>query len=383
MEKLSKREKKIRKLEKKLQKLKDKEYKKNSSDVMELTVQKVTIPKLIDLPSYRNDETAPEPMPMPPEEAAGAAEPSESLSMPFQETTMDAAAKPEPLPLPLKDKEMDGAAAPRVSDAVSTQVLDHPTTDKKVDEKEDEKEEKSLEAGAQDIKTMAEKSVYEKILEQARETDKRRPVYTTGYFRSVRMIFTAFFADPQATLSAQLTDPDHRAAWTFFMTGVAAFLAGGLFSGGIASGLQAAVLYTIYMMIYPFLVAIVSGAGRNVGIRDILSVFWVSGIFIDCVHVFSVLCMLMGLWFLAIVAEILALPLGIVFNYMATTAVYGGDNKRAIRTTIIALVTFMLLMIAAGFLLIAISIINSALGQMMDGGFNIPALIEFILQYVK
>lgn len=307
MEKRSKREKKIRKLEKKLQKLKDKEYQHEDRDVMELTVQKVTIPRLVD------------------QRAKSDAEQGDTI----QDTIQPSEVK------------------------------------------------------AQDVKTMSEKSVYEKILEEARETEYKRPVYTTGYFRSIRMIFTAFFADPQATLSAQLTDPDHRAAWTFFMTGVMAFLAGGLLSGGIASGLQAAVLYTIYMMIYPFLVAILSGTGRNAGIRDILSVFWVSGIFIDCVHVFSVLSMLMGLWFLAIVAEILALPLGIVFNYMATSAIYGGDNKRAIRTTIIALVTFMLLMIAAGFLLIAISVINSALGQMMDGGFNIPALIEFILQYVK
>lgn len=226
-------------------------------------------------------------------------------------------------------------------------------------------------------------NVYENIKEEADRRTRDVRTESRNLFQEMKLIWQAYFADPQETLNAQLLDREHNAAWAYFVLSAVCMALIGFLIDGMQSGIRLSVIYVLISFCYPLAAALLSNAERRISLADIFPVFWTANLFIYAVHAFSAAAMLLGLWFLALAAELLALPLSFVFSYIATLSICGCDTRRAVRTTIFTVFSLMLLLTVLLFFFVAFSILNSAFGQMMEGGFSLKAVLEFLSAYIR
>ncbi len=203
-----------------------------------------------------------------------------------------------------------------------------------------------------------------------------------GLLGELRQLLRDFLRDPQAVISREPEKTGHTAAWLVYLLGILPFLVMGLLLGGLVGGLQLGLLYALLSLLYPFVFFLLSRSRRQLCLENVLPCFWAADLGICLVHLLSMLLVLPGLWFLALLLELAALPLQMVFRYMAALSLSEMESREAIRSTVlssIACVLFLLLLLFMGF---GAALINSALGQLLDGGLDVKSVLSFLLQFL-
>ncbi len=156
----------------------------------------------------------------------------------------------------------------------------------------------------------------------------------------------------------------------------------GLLLSGLIGGIQLGLLYALLSLLYPFVFFLLSRSRRSLRLEIVFSCFWTADLGICLVHLLSMLLVLLGLWFLALLLELTALPLQMVFRYMAALSLSEMESREAIRSTVLsaaAVLLFLLLLLFMGF---GAALLNTALGQLLDGGLDVKSVLSFLLQYL-
>ncbi len=203
-----------------------------------------------------------------------------------------------------------------------------------------------------------------------------------GILAALRQLLETFLRDPQECISRELEKTEHSAAWLVYALGILPFLVMGLLLSGLIGGIQLGLLYALLSLLYPFVFFLLSRSRRSLRLETVFSCFWTADLGICLVHLLSMLLVLLGLWFLALLLELTALPLQMVFRYMAALSLSEMESREAIRSTVLsaaAVLLFLLLLLFMGF---GAALLNTALGQLLDGGLDVKSVLSFLLQYL-
>ncbi len=203
-----------------------------------------------------------------------------------------------------------------------------------------------------------------------------------GILAALRQLLEIFLRDPQECISRELEKTEHSAAWLVYALGILPFLVMGLLLSGLIGGIQLGLLYALLSLLYPFVFFLLSRSRRSLRLETVFSCFWTADLGICLVHLLSMLLVLLGLWFLALLLELTALPLQMVFRYMAALSLSEMESREAIRSTVLsaaAVLLFLLLLLFMGF---GAALLNTALGQLLDGGLDVKSVLSFLLQYL-
>ncbi len=203
-----------------------------------------------------------------------------------------------------------------------------------------------------------------------------------GLLDELRQLLKAFLRDPQECISRELEKSGHTAAWLVYLLGILPFLVMGLLLGGLVGGLQLGLLYALLSLLYPFVFFLLSRSRRSLQLKTVFPCFWTADLGVCLVHLLSMLLVLLGLWFLALLLELTALPLQMVFRYMAALGLSEMESREAIRSTVLSAAAVMLFLLLLLFMGFGAALLNSALGQLLDGGLDVKAVLNFLLQYL-
>lgn len=203
-----------------------------------------------------------------------------------------------------------------------------------------------------------------------------------GLLDELRQLLKVFLRDPQECISRELEKSGHTAAWLVYLLGILPFLVMGLLLGGLVGGLQLGLLYALLSLLYPFVFFLLSRSRRSLQLKTVFPCFWTADLGVCLVHLLSMLLVLLGLWFLALLLELTALPLQMVFRYMAALGLSEMESREAIRSTVLSAAAVMLFLLLLLFMGFGAALLNSALGQLLDGGLDVKAVLNFLLQYL-
>ncbi len=203
-----------------------------------------------------------------------------------------------------------------------------------------------------------------------------------GVLDELRQLLQLFRRDPQEAISRELDKKGHSAAWLVYLLGILPFLVMGLLLSGIIGGLQLGLLYALLSLLYPFVFFLLSRSRRSLRLETVFPCFWTADLGICLVHLLSMLLVLLGLWFLALLLELTALPLQMVFRYMAALSLSEMESREAIRSTVLSAAAVMLFLLLLLFMGFGAALLNSALGQLLDGGLDVKSVLGFLLEYL-
>ena len=220
------------------------------------------------------------------------------------------------------------------------------------------------------------------IKERVRDVSAEALPEARGLFRELRQLLQVYLRDPQEAISRELEKTGHTAAWLVYLLGILPFLVMGLLSSGLIGGLQLGLLYALLSLLYPFVFFLLSRSRRHIRPETVFPCFWAADLGICLAHLLSMLLVILGLWFLALLLELAVLPLQMVFRYMAALSLSEMESREAIRSTVLSAVVcvfFLLLLLFMGF---GAALLNTALGQLLDGGLDVKSVLNFLLQYL-
>ena len=203
-----------------------------------------------------------------------------------------------------------------------------------------------------------------------------------GVLGELRQLLKDFLRDPQEVISRELEKKGHTAAWLVYLLGILPFLVMGLLLSGLIGGLQLGLLYALLSLLYPFVFFLLSRSRRSLRMESVFPCFWTADLGICLAHLLSMLLVLLGLWFLALLLELAALPLQMVFRYMAALSLSEMESREAIRSTVLSAVACMLFLLLLLFMGLGASLLNAALGQLLDGGLDVKSVLGFLLEYL-
>lgn len=220
------------------------------------------------------------------------------------------------------------------------------------------------------------------IKERVRDVSAEALPEARGLFRELRQLLQVYLRDPQEAISQELEKTGHTAAWLVYLLGILPFLVMGLLSSGLIGGLQLGLLYALLSLLYPFVFFLLSRSRRHIRPETVFPCFWAADLGICLAHLLSMLLVILGLWFLALLLELAVLPLQMVFRYMAALSLSEMESREAIRSTVLSAIVcvfFLLLLLFMGF---GAALLNTALGQLLDGGLDVKSVLNFLLQYL-
>lgn len=220
------------------------------------------------------------------------------------------------------------------------------------------------------------------IKERVRDVSAEALPEARGLFRELRQLLQVYLRDPQEAISRELEKTGHTAAWLVYLLGILPFLVMGLLSSGLIGGLQLGLLYALLSLLYPFVFFLLSRSRRHIRPETVFPCFWAADLGICLAHLLSMLLVILGLWFLALLLELAVLPLQMVFRYMAALSLSEMESREAIRSTVLSAIVcvfFLLLLLFMGF---GAALLNTALGQLLDGGLDVKSVLNFLLQYL-
>lgn len=203
-----------------------------------------------------------------------------------------------------------------------------------------------------------------------------------GVLDELRQLLQLFLRDPQEAISRELEKTGHTVAWLVYLLGVLPFLVMGLLLSGLIGGLQLGLLYALLSLLYPFVFFLLSRSRRSLRMETVFPCFWTADLGICLAHLLSMLLVILGLWFLAFLLELAALPLQMVFRYMAALSLSEMESREAIRSTVLTAVACMFFLLLLLFMGLSASLLNSALGQLLDGGLDVKSVLGFLMQYL-
>ena len=220
------------------------------------------------------------------------------------------------------------------------------------------------------------------IRDRVRDVSAEALPEARGLFREFRQLLQVYLRDPQEAISRELEKTGHTAAWLVYLLGILPFLVMGLLSSGLIGGLQLGLLYALLSLLYPFVFFLLSRSRRHIRPETVFPCFWAADLGICLAHLLSMLLVILGLWFLALLLELAVLPLQMVFRYMAALSLSEMESREAIRSTVLSAIVcvfFLLLLLFMGF---GAALLNTALGQLLDGGLDVKSVLNFLLQYL-
>lgn len=220
------------------------------------------------------------------------------------------------------------------------------------------------------------------IRDRVRDVSAEALPEARGLFRELRQLLQVYLRDPQEAISRELEKTGHTAAWLVYLLGILPFLVMGLLSSGLIGGLQLGLLYALLSLLYPFVFFLLSRSRRHIRPETVFPCFWAADLGICLAHLLSMLLVILGLWFLALLLELAVLPLQMVFRYMAALSLSEMESREAIRSTVLSAIVcvfFLLLLLFMGF---GAALLNTALGQLLDGGLDVKSVLNFLLQYL-
>ncbi len=203
-----------------------------------------------------------------------------------------------------------------------------------------------------------------------------------GVLDELRQLLQLFLRDPQEAISREPDKTGHTAAWLVYLLGILPFLVMGLLLSGLIGGLQLGIFYALLALLYPFVFFLLSRSRRSLRMEIVFPCFWTADLGICLVHLLSMLLVLLGLWFLALLLELAALPLQMVFRYMAALSLSEMESREAIRSTVLSAIACMLFLLLLLFMGFGAALLNSALGQLLDGGLDVKSVLSFLLEYL-
>lgn len=208
------------------------------------------------------------------------------------------------------------------------------------------------------------------------------PEEARGLFRELRQLLQVYLRDPQEAISRELEKTGHTAAWLVYLLGILPFLVMGLLSSGLIGGLQLGLLYALLSLLYPFVFFLLSRSRRHIRPETVFPCFWAADLGICLAHLLSMLLVILGLWFLALLLELAVLPLQMVFRYMAALSLSEMESREAIRSTVLSAIVCMFFLLLLLFMGFGAALLNTALGQLLDGGLDVKSVLNFLLQYL-
>lgn len=220
------------------------------------------------------------------------------------------------------------------------------------------------------------------IKERVREVSAEALPEARGLFRELRQLLQVYLRDPQEAISRELEKTGHTAAWLVYLLGILPFLVMGLLSSGLIGGLQLGLLYALLSLLYPFVFFLLSRSRRHIRPETVFPCFWAADLGICLAHLLSMLLVILGLWFLALLLELAVLPLQMVFRYMAALSLSEMESREAIRSTVLSAVVCMFFLLLLLFMGFGAALLNTALGQLLDGGLDVKSVLNFLLQYL-
>ncbi len=221
------------------------------------------------------------------------------------------------------------------------------------------------------------------IKERVREVSAEAlPEEARGLFCELRQLLQLYLRDPQEAISRELEKTGHTAAWLVYLLGILPFLVMGLLSSGLIGGLQLGLLYALLSLLYPFVFFLLSRSRRHIRPETVFPCFWAADLGICLAHLLSMLLVILGLWFLALLLELAVLPLQMVFRYMAALSLSEMESREAIRSTVLSAIVCMFFLLLLLFMGFGAALLNTALGQLLDGGLDVKSVLNFLLQYL-